>query len=386
MKKIRSVLAQSVELDTSQAVLELIHSCEQKLAGRLPMAGILFSGIDSDHQLLVDGIMDKWPELQLIGCTTDGEFSSAYGYAEDSNILVLLESDLCQVASGYVLHDTQDMVAACQLAYDEAVLKLGVDPKLCILLSEAIHINGEIVLDGLTRASGGKLPIVGGIAADSWRFKATKQMTNRQVSSDQSVFLILGGVFDYSIGRACGWEPYGDIGIITKSEGNTIYEINHQPALAFYRDILGETAKPTNELPIAIYNEKGEFRFMRTSLEHYDSETGSVTYLGNTPVNSHVRITMVNRNGILNGAVQSMFQALESFSSGKTPCLALGFSCSARRALLGTRTKEEFERIYDMLQSDIALAGFYTYGEICPRPNSVLNEFHNETFVTLLLG
>lgn len=386
MKKIRSVLAQSIELDTSQAVLELIHTCEQKLAGRMPVAGIIFSGIDTDHQVLVDGILSKWPELQLIGCTTDGEFSNAYGYAEDSNILILLESDFCQMSSGYVLHTEPDMTVACQLAYDEAVNRLGVEPKLCILLSEAIKINGETVLNGLTDAAKGQLPIVGGIAADSWRYENTVQICNRQITGDQSVFLLLGGSFDYAVGMECGWEPYGDMGIITKAEGNTIYEINHKPALGFYHDILGEEAIPSNELPIAIYDETGNFRFMRTSLEHYDSTIGSVTYLGNTPTHSQVKITMVNREGILNGATHSMMQALGAFPKGREPSLAIGFSCSARRALLGTRTKEEFERVREILHSDIPFAGFYTYGEMCPKPKTSLNEFHNETFVTLLLG
>jgi len=224
------------------------------------------------------------------------------------------------------------------------------------------------------------------MAADSWRFDEALQFHQKIASADISPFLLLAGPLDFSFGMDSGWEPYGDTGTITRSSGNVIYEINHKPALQFYQDILGPEAKPTLELPIAIHDSEGKFRFMRTSFENFNSETGAVTYLGNVPEDHRVQITMVSRESILSGAARAMEKAVQRFPGNYTPSLALCFSCSARRVLLGTRTGEEYEGVKAQLDSSTQLAGFYTYGEICPHTHESFNEFHNETFVAVLLG
>ncbi|MCZ6528374.1 MAG: FIST C-terminal domain-containing protein, partial [Candidatus Dadabacteria bacterium] len=64
---------------------------------------------------------------------------------------------------------------------------------------------------------------------------------------------------------------------------------------------------------------------------------------------------------------------------------AICFSCAARKLVLGTRAHEEFELIQKDY-SDLMVTGFYAYGEIGPlRPNTP-SRFHNETFISLLIG
>jgi hypothetical protein len=165
-----------------------------------------------------------------------------------------------------------------------------------------------------------------------------------------------------------------------------IYEIDDKPALEFYSNILGENTMPTLELPIAVYDANGDFRFMRTTFENYDKNIGSVTYLGNVPVGYKVRITVVDRDSILAGTISSINHAVRTFPSNHLPVLALCFSCSARRVLLGTRTVEEYKMVSEKIDHSLKFVGFYTYGEFCPNLCEPINEFHNETFVTILLG
>lgn len=379
-------IAHSVELDSLLAVRELIENCEHQLGTRYPVAGILYAAIDTDYQLVLDKLYEKWPDLQLIGCTTDGEFSSECEYVEDSLVLTLFASKEVAFVSGCVDNTALDMKEECTQVLSEAVNRLGQTPKLCILFSDVLKINGETVMEQLTMVTEGKLPIVGGISADSWRFKESSQFFNNSASPNLSPFLLLAGPFDFSLGMDCGWDPIGEMGTITRSEGNVIYEINHKPALDFYKSILGEHTKPTLELPIAVYDAHGTFRFMRTSFEKYDINNGSVTYLGNVPVNYKVRITMVNRESILAGSKSSINLAFNTFPSNDLPAIALCFSCSARRVLLGTRTKEEYQLVHKKLGDDVKFVGFYTYGEFCQNLNILSNEFHNETFVVVLIG
>ncbi|MCB2292823.1 FIST C-terminal domain-containing protein [Clostridium algoriphilum] len=379
-------IAHSVELDSFFAVTELIEKCEFQLANRSPTAGILYASIDVDHQLVLDKIYEKWPDLHLVGCTTDGEFSSECEYVEDSLVLTLFVSEKTKIVSGIINNAAIDVKKECSQALSEAVSKLGQIPKLCILFSDVLKTNGETVMEQLNIVTDGKLPIVGGISADSWRFNEAKLFYNKISSSSISSFLLLAGEFDFSLGMDSGWEPIGDCGTITRSEGNVIYEINHKPALEFYSNILGEKTKPTLELPIAVYDEHGDFRFMRTSFENYDNNDGSITYLGNVPVDSKVRITMVNRESILDGTTSSISQAVSKFPSNYSPTIALCFTCSARRVLLGTRTIEECQIVREKIGGSVKFVGFYSYGEFCPNSNKLTNEFHNETFVVALLG
>ncbi|MBU3182580.1 FIST signal transduction protein [Clostridium psychrophilum] len=380
------VIAHSIELDSFLAVIELIESCEIQLGNRYPIAGILYAGIDVDHQLVLNKIYEKWPNLQLIGCTTDGEFSSECEYVEDSMVLTLFVSKEIKIVSGFINNTATDVRKECSQVFYEAVGRLGQTPKLCILLSDVFKINGETVMEQLTSLTEGKLPIVGGISADSWRFNESKQFYNKISSSDISSFLLLAGEFNFSFGIDSGWEAIGEMGTITKSEGNVIYEIDHKPALKFYSDILGENVKPTLELPIAVYDEDGDFQFMRSTFENYDNNIGSVTYLGNAPADYKVRITMVNRESILKGAKSSINHAVSTFPSNGSPVIALCFTCSSRRILLGTRTIDEYEIVGKKFEKSVKFVGFYSYGEFCPNLNKLTNKFHNETFAVVLLG
>lgn len=385
-KDFQIIIAHSTELDSLTAVSDIIKKCELQLAGKQPEAGILYAGIDADHQLVLDKIHEKWPALPLIGATTDGEFSSECEYVEDSLVLTLFVSETIRFVSGSIDNTASDLGEECSRAYLDAVARLGQTPKLCILFSDVLSSNGESIMEQLTSASNGVLPIVGGISGDSWRFLEAKQFYDNMSSSHISTFLLLAGSFDFSFGMDSGWEPVGETGVVTKSDNNIVYEINQMPTLDFYKNILGENTMPSLELPIAVYDENGGFRFMRTTFENYDVSIGSVTYLGNVPVGSKVRITMVNRDSILAGTQSSISEAFRTFPANTSPCIALCFSCSARRVLLGTRTIEECRIARKILGDNVQFSGFYTYGEYCPNITKLTNEFHNETFVVVLLG
>lgn len=381
-----SFIAHSTDLIPEQAAEELIEQCEKQLNGKTPNVGILFAAIDADHQLVLDILINRWPDLQLIGCTTDGELSSVEGYVEDSLLLILFCSEEIDIVSGCINNNAVNLEDECNRAYQEALEKMKKEPGLCILLSDVIRVNGETVLEKLTKATDGKIPIFGGMSADSWNFTDSKQFFYNKVSGYYSPFLIFSNNLKYSFGIDSGWEAIGELGIVTSSENNIVYEINNRPALEFYRNILGENAKPTGELPIAVYDDKGQFRFLRTSYEIYDPLTGSITYLGNVHSGSKVRITVVSRDSILEGTSVAVKNALKKYAFKNPPSIALCFSCSARRVLLGTRTKEEYQMVQEVMGTEIAIAGFYTYGELCPSELSGRNEFHNETFTVLLIG
>ena len=86
-------IAHSIELDSQDAIKEVLEQCHEQLVDLMPQAGILFTGIDHDFKLILDRINEMYSGIKLIGCTTDGELSSVHGYTDDSIALMLLCSD-----------------------------------------------------------------------------------------------------------------------------------------------------------------------------------------------------------------------------------------------------------------------------------------------------
>jgi hypothetical protein len=53
---------------------------------------------------------------------------------------------------------------------------------------------------------------------------------------------------------------------------------------------------------------------------------------------------------------------------------------------LGTKTREEYRVVSEGVSRDLPLCGFYAYGEIAPIGKGLSPRFHNETFITLMIG
>src|SRR5258707_15144477 len=96
----RACVVHSQDVDSVDAVAELIAGAHEALGAAVPRCAMLFAGIDHDFAVVIAQIDAEWPGIQLIGCTTDGEFSSQFGFAEDSLTMVILAGDDFHVVSG----------------------------------------------------------------------------------------------------------------------------------------------------------------------------------------------------------------------------------------------------------------------------------------------
>ena len=114
---------------------------------------------------------------------------------------------------------------------------------------------------------------------------------------------------------------------------------------------------------------------------------GDIKYFADVPEGARVQITIADRDAILNGCRESLEMAIQRYPEGKSPEAAVFFSCSARKLLLGTKTSEEYQILKEKIDPIVPMCGFYGYGEIGPiEGSSASAKFHNETFISLLLG
>ena len=96
----RACVVHSQDIDSVDAVAELIAGAKVELGASVPRVAMLFAGIDHDFAIVLEQINAQWPGIALIGCTTDGEMSSHILFAEDSLALVLLSGDNFHAVSG----------------------------------------------------------------------------------------------------------------------------------------------------------------------------------------------------------------------------------------------------------------------------------------------
>jgi hypothetical protein len=382
-----AVVGHSEEADADAAVEEILQQCSARLDGAVPRAGMLFAAIDFDHQALLCEIMRAFPGIALIGCTTDGEFSSELGFREDSATLILFVSDTIDITSGVGRALRGDVVGACRSAIDAAQAKTDKPPRLCIATPEGITVDGHSVTATLQHAIGQDIPFFGALAGDQSRLKSTNQFYGTEVLTDSIPVLLFCGDFHFSYGVATGWRQIGEVGRVTRATGAIVHEIDGKPAIDFYRQYLGPGTKPTAEVPLAILNARDASEYLRASWGVVDETTGAVTFLATVPEGARVRLTLADRDEILTGCGESLAIAKSNFPVGLEPAAALFFSCAARKILLGTRTPEELKLIRKTLGETVPICGFYGYGEISPNMGDASGtKYHNESFVTLLIA
>jgi len=385
---LKVAIAHSLELDSLDAVQEVLEQCHEQLGDLKPNAGLLFTGIDHNHSLILNRINEVYQGIELIGCTTDGELSSVHGYTDDSITLMLLCSDKLYFKTGVADGISKETAVIIKKAIELVKLKLDQDPKLCITTPSGLTASGDNIVEGLRLSLGENFPIFGGTAGDQLRMKCTYQFYNNKVFTDAAPFLLIGGPLLYSFGIETGKIPIGKKAVVTRSDNNVVYKIGKDNAIEFYKYHFGESiglddVAAISEYPLAVFEDDKKSFYLRSSL-NLDREKGSLTFVGNVPQGSTIQMTHSTRDKIVDAAKTSVNSSMTDYP-GTKPSAALCFSCASRKVVLGTRVKEEYDA-FKRNFPDLPVLGFYTYGEIGPLGRDKHARFHNETFINLILG
>lgn len=387
-----AVVGHSDEFDTDDALAAVLGACDARLAGRAPCAGVVFCGTEFDHGRVLAGILARFPGLQLVGCTTDGEMSDQGGYTEDGITLTLFLSDRVRIGAGVGCGAGADPLGASRAAIAMARAQLDGEPCLALVMPDGLTARAYDVLAGFNDVLGDAVPVVGGMSADrvggAKASYATYQFCGDQVYSDAVPTLLFSGPLAFSLGVESGWTPIGKRMTVTRAENNVLHELDHRPAFELYTHYLGEVMRENlaglGSYPLAVY-EPGLERFYLRVARSADPATGRLTFLGEIPVGAEVQITQAIRDEVIGGVQQSVSKALAAYP-GDAPGAALMFSCTGRKVVLGTKARDEIGRARASLLRAIPMSGFYTFGEIGPVSQCTRARYHNTTFVTLLLG
>ena len=189
-----------------------------------------------------------------------------------------------------------------------------------------------------------------------------------------------GDSIETASGSHGGWDSFGIDRVVTKSNENIVYEIDGQPALQLYKSYLGEKA---TELPgSALFfplemrtSENGEL-LVRTILGVNENDN-SMTFAGNIPEGSFVRLMKTNVNRVIGGAEKSSELIKEGLIND--PKLIFMISCVGRKMVLKQLTQDEIDAVTESFDDEVVFTGFYSYGELSKLKGNNSCALHNQT-------
>ena len=260
--------------------------------------------------------------------------------------------------------------------------------KYVFVISEGSFINGSQLTKGMSASTEDNLIITGGLCGDDARFEKTLASYNENPKEGELVAVgFYGETLEISFSIHGGWTPFGPERVVTKSEGNILYELDGLPALDLYKKYLGDKAKdlPGAALlyPFSVTTE-GERQSIVRSILNIDEEKNAVVLAGDILEHAKVQLMMTNVDHIANASERAAKQALE-YRKNK-PELALLVSCIGRKLVLDQRVEEEIEEVIEVIGKDAVISGFYSYGEIAPFHGESACQLHNQTMTITLIS
>ncbi|WP_298509889.1 FIST N-terminal domain-containing protein [uncultured Kordia sp.] len=260
--------------------------------------------------------------------------------------------------------------------------------KHVFIVSEGSFINGSQLTMGMNAATEENVLITGALCGDAARFEKTVASYNEIPKSGEIVAIgLYGETLDVSFAINGGWTPFGPERIVTKSEANVLYELDHKPALDLYKKYLGEKSKelPAAALlyPLKVKSTNEKQSIVRTILNINEAEN-SMILAGDILENSRVQLMMTNVDNIVNASEKAAVQALELRK--KAPELAILVSCIGRKLVLDQRVEEEIEEVTEVVGENTTICGLYSYGEIAPFSDEKTCQLHNQTMTITLIS
>lgn len=325
-----------------------------------------------------------YPKAHVLGSSTAGEIAGTR--VQDGSLVATAvqfkSSRIDQVAID--LRPGEDSGAAGR-RLAQAIPKEGL--RHVFVLSDGSHVNGSDLVQRMMSQLPAGIAITGGLAGDGADFRSTLTVSDAGAKEDRLVAIgLYGEQLQVGYGSLGGWDPFGPLRVVTKSKGNVLYELDGQPALALYKKYLGEHASglPATGLlfPLAV-QAKGGSELTRTILAANEADQ-SLTFAGDVPQGATARLMKANFDRLVDGAHGAAVGSKAALRGGQTE-LAILISCIGRKLVLQQRTEEELEAVQDVLGPQATLAGFYSYGEICPSAPQASCELHNQTMTITTL-
>lgn len=343
-----------------------------------PTLAFVFTSITHDMDL-ISALFTKY-SIQLVGCTTSGEFVNEQ--VSDKAMAVLLLDMQPENFAIYLVEDQNTMLAAKNTAQK---IKEKFEDAALLVFSGGLDTNGDDIIKGVQQVA--NFPLYGGLAGDDFKMKDTYVFTNTKKTNKGLLFLAIDKQkIDVTGLATSGWKAVGTPKIATRAEGNILYTIDDQPALDVFlkyfdipapadrrKDIVSEVGM---KYPLQL--QRDGYTTLRAPLMATDE--GALILAGEIPQGSSMFFSMPPDFDVIDQSVENLGSLKENFPKADAMILV---SCAARQNALGPMIEGELEGIQKLWNAP--LIGFFSYGEIGTMNGASVCDLHNETVSLILL-
>ena len=328
-------------------------------------------------------LKDTYPNSIIAGCSSAGEIFNDLVYDNTLSLAVTqFEKTTIQFASASIVETDSRAVGANiadQLNRD--------DLKAVLVLSDGLGINGSELAEGMLANLPSHVIVTGGLAGDGADFQQTWTLVEGKPTTGMVTAVgFYGNAVQIGYGSKGGWDLFGPERMVTKSVSNIVYELDNKPALALYKEYLGELAAglPATGLlfPLALKTPNNEEPIVRTLLA-VDEASQSLVFAGDMPVGRVTQLMRANFDRLIEGAATAANQISNIGSTGEH--LSIAVSCVGRKLILKERVDEEVEATLEALPKNTKQIGFYSYGELSPT-GALICRLHNQTMTLTLIS
>jgi small ligand-binding sensory domain FIST len=236
---IRAGVGQSTEASTEKAVEQAFAAAlAQADASQADMALVVFTAEHMrDQERLRNAVSHASNQAVVLGSsaagilTGEGEVEGSHGIA-----VLALASDELQ-ANAFLFeslrgHDAEAGAKIAKLARPSLDSNL-----LTLLMPDSYNGQAQEMLQAMEREIG-YWPVIGAGSSESGVAGATFQLCNDQIATNAVTGLHLSGSFEAFIDITQGCQPITEPLVITRADGNIIYEIDNRPAFEVFTSVL----------------------------------------------------------------------------------------------------------------------------------------------------
>jgi hypothetical protein len=359
----------------------------------------MYASIGYDQHSLLGVVREATGGASLTGCsaagTINGDDADESGF---SVVVTVISSDELHWTNGIATGLEDDPRAVGQQVAEELLPHLSSDTIGLFVFPDGLTENFDHFIVGLegNLPSDRFLPLWGGGAGNNFNAEApTYQYCDDEVISDGISYALLSGEAQTAWAISHSVIPIGGERIVTRSEGNVIYEIDGEPATEVLKEYLPEDAltDERNWLRYAIslaltfkapsYMKDEEY--VVRGVPQLSLTDGSIIVQSDVEEGTSIWFSSRDVEKITTGFDRMATQIKEQLGS-QQPELVFQFEWVTRGQLM-FREQEKLELLKRFRQSvdpDVPWVGFYTVGEIGPVEEH--NDIHRLGSVVLALS
>jgi hypothetical protein len=359
----------SINTDPREAVRELALQIEQP---NIQVCLVFFSD-EYDPKELGLALQEYLPG-PVVGCTTAGQLSET-GFQRGGISGASLAGDNLS-AIPYLIHplSSQDHQIS-EIAEDiQKRLLLTTVSAFGFLLVDGLSMKEEPLISALYMALG-NVPIIGGSAGDSLKFKQTFVYFNGELLQDAAVFTLFLTSLPFHIFKHQHFLPTSTRLVVTSAdpEKRLVKEINGEPAAEAYAQLVGTTV---DRLDAGVFSRNP--LMLRIGNDYYVRSISNIEPDGSLKFFCAIDSGLVLTIGRGDSAIESLSRDLQQVQQEMgDPAVIIGCDCILRRLDM---EEQGIDDSIGRLMAKSKIVGFSTYGE-------QINSVHvNQTFTGVAIA